>query len=935
MATPWHKVVTPRPEVREGRSFRPDEFAIALEQVVAGTAPADYTDPAQFFARTSFTSALTENVGQVLRRLSGQTANTSPVMALVTQFGGGKTHTLATLYHLARSGEAARGFPGIERLQADALLPAIPHARVGVFVGGAWDPQPGRETPWIDLARQLAGDAGVALLGSAAMTAPPGTDALLRIFHAAGAPVLLLMDEVLNFMGRHREFAEPFLAYLQNLTVAMTGTQNAAMVVSLPRSQVEMTEWDIKWQERITKVVNRVSSNLLANNEAEIADVVRRRLFEELGSEITRRNVAHEYADWSFQNRAQLPPQWTAADSASTETQARDYLTRRFADSYPFHPATLSVFQRKWASVQQFQATRGTLAMLAQWVSLAFRAGFTYNRQETLITLGSAPLDSADFRGIVLRQLGDDRLNVALQADLAGELAIARALDADTRDALRDIHRRVGTAIFFESSGGQMSQVARLPELRFALGGPTVDTATVDNAAYALENRAFYIRKVGTDGYQISSRPTLKKVVSERRASLDYAVDVLPAMRKVARDAFERGRTLPLVMFPADANEVDDTPRLTLVVLDPTVEWNGETRARLADWTRQRGQSPRLYPGALVWCVRQEGAKLRNEVQDWLAWQRVLREMEDGTLGSELTPGDKREVQEAVRTEAGEAQAEVGGSYRWLAYYDPQADDKLGFIDLGSGHAAGGETLAGRVIAALKSKSLLSEGVGAGYLERNWPPVFLASGAWPLSSLRQAFVTGALTRLLDPDRVLREKILAWVESGDFGLASGARPDGTYDYVWFQEHIAPDEISFDSQVFLLKKDKARALLEAERAGSAGTVVETVETSTQDGASIQGDSGTVERQSEEMFAAEAETTGAEPVIRTLRISGPLPPEAWNRVGIKLLPKLRSAGDLHIEASFSVSLPASQVDSLKSELSYVLDELGLRGQLRVEEE
>ena len=42
---PWHKVVTPRKEVREGRSFNPDEFAIALEQVVAGTAPADYKDP--------------------------------------------------------------------------------------------------------------------------------------------------------------------------------------------------------------------------------------------------------------------------------------------------------------------------------------------------------------------------------------------------------------------------------------------------------------------------------------------------------------------------------------------------------------------------------------------------------------------------------------------------------------------------------------------------------------------------------------------------------------------------------------------------------------------------------------------------------------------------------------------------------------------------
>jgi len=36
----------------------------------------------------------------VLRRLSGETTNTAPVMTLITQFGGGKTHTLTALYHL-------------------------------------------------------------------------------------------------------------------------------------------------------------------------------------------------------------------------------------------------------------------------------------------------------------------------------------------------------------------------------------------------------------------------------------------------------------------------------------------------------------------------------------------------------------------------------------------------------------------------------------------------------------------------------------------------------------------------------------------------------------------------------------------------------------------------------------------------------------------
>ncbi len=90
---PWCRVARLRKEVRECRSFSPDEFAIALEQVGAGTAPPDYSDPEQFFSRTCFTRALTEHSGMVLRRLSGKTENTSPVLTLKTQFGGGKTHT--------------------------------------------------------------------------------------------------------------------------------------------------------------------------------------------------------------------------------------------------------------------------------------------------------------------------------------------------------------------------------------------------------------------------------------------------------------------------------------------------------------------------------------------------------------------------------------------------------------------------------------------------------------------------------------------------------------------------------------------------------------------------------------------------------------------------------------------------------------------------
>ncbi len=629
---PWYKVATLRKEVREGRSFNPDEFAIALEQVVAGTAPEDYRDPVQFFARTFFTRALREHAGMVLRRLSGKTENAAPVLTLITQFGGGKTHTLTTLYHLAMNGDAVAGYDGVANLVREAGVASVPKAKVAVFVGNAWDPSPGRETPWIDIARQLAGDKGVDSLGETAKTTPPGTDAITRVFQVAGGPVLLLFDEVLNFLNRHRGSADAFYAFIQNLTVAMTGTTHSACVISLPRSQVEMTEWDQEWQERISKVVRRVAKDLIANDETEISEVVRRRLFQDLGSEKVRKNVARAYGDWCFERRAQLPPEWTAVDSASTEAKSREFLQQRFEACYPFHPATLSVFQRKWQALPQYQQTRGTLAMLAQWVSIAAQEAFLKARTEPLITLGSAPLAEPGFRSLVLGQLGESRLVAAIDTDIVGDQAHTRALDADTKGPLRDIHRRVGAAILFESSGGQTDKVAHLPELRFALGEPDVDTTSIDTAAFALEDRSYFIRKAGSDGFRIGYQPTLKKVVSDRRASLDDEAEVKPALRKLVEDEFRRGASIPVVPFPNDGAEIPVTPGLALVVAAPEVEWSGAglLREQLAEWTRKRGKSPRLYPGALVWCLKKPGRELREKVELVLAWRRVAREVADG-----------------------------------------------------------------------------------------------------------------------------------------------------------------------------------------------------------------------------------------------------------------------------------------------------------------
>jgi len=919
ISEPWYKIVTLREEVREGRSFSPDEFAIALEQVVAGTAPDDYRDPTKFFSRTCFTRALKDHAGMVLRRLSGKTENTAPVLTLVTQFGGGKTHTLTSLYHLAKAGADASVFPGIADLLDEAGVATAPVARAGVFVGNAWDPGEGRETPWIDLARQLAGDKGVDALGAAARTTPPGTEALSRVFAAAEAPVLLLFDEVLNFVNRHRGMAESFHAFIQNLTVAVTGTTRAAAVISLPRSQVEMTDWDRQWQDRITKVVRRVAQDLIANDESEISEVVRRRLFEDLGNERIRKKVAKTYADWCFERTARLPPEWLAVDTARAETRAREFLRGRFEACYPFHPATLSVFQRKWRALSQFQQTRGTLAMLAQWISWAAREHFRQARTEPLITLGSAPLHVPEFRAVLLGQLGESRLDVAIEADLAGPLAHAKALDADARGPLRDIHRRVGTAILFESSGGQVDKVAHLPELRFALGEPDVDTTTIDNAAAALETSGFFIRKVGTDGYRIHHQATLKKVVSDRRSSLDEETETRPAMRRLIQDEFARGASLPVVPFPEDSAAIQDSPRLTLVVMDPEAAWTdgSQTVERIAQWTKNRGKSPRLYPGSLVWCARKPGRELREKVELWLAWKRVASELAEGILGADFGNADRTEVRAKVKDAEEAARDEVWAGYRFVSLSDSQGRNGLKTIDLGAGHASASETLCGRLVGALKAEALLNESVGSGYIDRHWPPAFRDTGAWPLTSLRQSFLDGSLTRLIDPDAVLRTKVVEFVENGSFGLASGVRDDGGYDRFWYEETIGSEEVAFEADIFLLTKTKAEDIHSTQ--GSQPEPVPAPGPGPEPAPEPEPESGPEPEPNDQMAI--------------LNLVGTVPPELWNRFGTKVIPKLRSSGELALEIDATVNVTAAATRNLEAELKQILRDLGLGDRIRIE--
>ncbi|MBI1896513.1 MAG: AAA family ATPase, partial [Acidobacteria bacterium] len=222
----------------------------------------------------------------------------------------------------------------------------------------------------------------------------------------------------------------------------------------------------------------------------------------------------------------------------------------------------------------------------------------------------------------------------------------------------------------------------------------------------------------------------------------------------------------------------------------------------------------------------------------------------------------------------------------------------------------------------------LNDSVGASYLERNWPAAFKETGTWPLASLRKCFLDGSLTRLVDPDKVLREKIPEMVARGDMGFAAGERLEGGFNRLWFNEKLPPEEIDFVYDVFVIRKDRAKALRDS-MAAAATAVQGTLPETTPAPAAFT----LVSPESGALPAGPG--VPATPTKTVLRVRGLVPPELWNRFGSKIIPKLRSAEQLQARVELTVEVETSALASLEMEILQVLADLDLGGKVVVEKD
>jgi len=921
---PWHQVAVPREDLRKGVPLDAAEFAIHLDQVVDGRAPEDYRDPGRFLARTYFTKAYRELTVGVLRRLNGERVGTSAGINLVTQFGGGKTHFLTLLYHLFRTGDRAKTWPGVADLMQEARQEPIPLARVAVFVGNRFDSlkgagkegEPRRKTPWGDIAWQLGGPELYATVEEHDHKGiVPGGEVIQQWFEKG--PVLILMDEVLNFTRRAREaggdyarLGSQMYSFLEVLSREAAAASRAVLVVALPMSEYEMTPEDEADFQRLNKVLDRLARPALLSEGTEIAEIVRRRLFENVGDPKEPRRTAKAYAEWLRKHRTQIP-EWFPIDQAESLFEA----------TYPFHPTVLSVFERKWQSLPRFQRTRGILRLLALWVSRVYQEAFKEGRREPLITLGSAPLEDRDFRAAVFEQLGEDRLEAALLSDIAGEESHAVRLDAEAVESMRSarLHRKVAATVFFESSGGQARNEATLPEIRLAVGGPRLDIGNIETALEDLVRSCYYLHPRGT-AYWISHRPNLNKILADRRATLsgpEAEEAIRERVRQVIREAFRAGPPLERRYFPESSADVPDVPALTLVVLAPEHGYESvlreKTRRLVLDIIQNCGGRGRTYKSGLIFAVAEGGAQLLDEAKTLLA----LESLEDPAERERLKSEDPqlRELKDKKQQTERNLKNGVWRTYRRVLLLGEEND--LREVDLGLLHPSAAESLTGLMISRLKQEGLVEETVSPDFLVRHWPP---ALEEWSTKAVRDTFFASPrFPRLLHPE-VLKDTIARGVQEGKFGYASKGYEDYPGEVACEDPGFRREDVEISDEVVLISREKARTLKEK-------AIPSSVKPSPLP--SVAEPSAPPSRSS-----SKPEPEWVPPPAIRCRLSweGDLPPQKWSQFYLKVLTHFATDPNLRLRVRFEVApeggIPPNRLEEIEAALRELkVDPSGLR--------
>jgi len=663
--TPWRDVVQVRDDLKSGE-LSLSTFAADLYDVVMERKQSVYRDPSEFFALTYPTTNLRDLAKDVLERLAGK--NDKTLRQLTLTYGGGKTHTMITLYHLVSDPERLPNVPAVQEFKSHTKMAVFPKARVVVLPFDKLDVEKGMEMrdpagnvrwlkqPWSVLAYQIAGDEGLRLLHPDGLAeerdSAPAENLmtnLLAIPAEQGLATLILIDEVLMYarekVGTNPEWQSRLVNFFQYLTQAASKADRCAVVASLLAS-------DPSKNDTLGRQIAAEISNIFQREQEQVvqpvlkedvAEILRRRFFT--SHSVGDREAFRPHVIAAIQGMVDLDEQ-TARNKKNVEAN--------FLNSYPFHPDLTDIFYTKWTNLENFQRTRGVLRVFA----LALRAAESWDE---------SPLISAD---VFLSAPGEEAISEAARelttiaaieeyegkrqewsGILESELGKAREIQDESGGLkFREIEQAV-LATFLHSQ--PIGQKATTRDLLLLVGPTRPDKIELEKSlrrwtevSWFLDEASLGDAELQTSGtsqlpkaWRLGSKPNLKQMHHDAcltrvtgelvEQKLIEEINRLKSLTAGASAAGARVHTLPA--RPAD---IEDDGEFHYAVLGPKAASESgkpsvESR-RFID-VKSITDQPRVRRNAVVLAAPQKDGldAARAAIRDYLGWEEVAFQLKD------------------------------------------------------------------------------------------------------------------------------------------------------------------------------------------------------------------------------------------------------------------------------------------------------------------
>lgn len=602
----FHEIAVPHRDIISG-NFSSEVYAASLWDVYKQRGPDVYSDAKTFFDKTYITDNLGKILDSVRTRLAGQGGG--HFRSLSTPFGGGKTHTMIALYHKCEEWGA----------------------KPVVMVGTAMNPK--KQTLWGTIEEQLTGSISQ-LLGNV----PPGSEALQNVLAKQNRPVLILIDELLQYITKadavdvgNTKLAELTIAFIQELSEAVSTLDNVCVVVTLPSSANEQLDSErfAQLDARLGKVAYRKHDTLIPVSEDDIPRIIRRRLFSSTDDEIRQgaENIVRDFVDYC-ESEGLIP-----------EGQQRSEYEEEFLNNYPFLPQVINVLYKQWGSITTFQRTRGVLRLL----SLVVSSLATSDRQ--FITLGDFNLANDAIRHELVEYL-DQQFNSVIAKDITGSGSGASKVNHMVPDKYKGkkLGVRTAAAIFMYShTGGAEINGATESELKRATCERGIPASQISEVLSRFKDHMFYLN-ASNDRYRFSKETNILKLKVDIMDNLK-ARELDEAEKALIIKNIGNAKGIRPVLWPSESRDVEDTPPLKLIIVkknDPNM---------IREIYDKHGESNRIRRNNMFVLAPSTNEKtmFMESLKSQVAWKKILSDpiiekdaLKAATIKSELKKEDEK-----------------------------------------------------------------------------------------------------------------------------------------------------------------------------------------------------------------------------------------------------------------------------------------------------